>query len=183
MRKLAMLVVMVGMMGVVGCGSGVFFDEPEINDQAKTALPGTWSDSEGEISISFAADGQITGISGSALPLELAGVTFDGSSFSFTVPEIGMELGAQLVPEVVTVGPDGSVDIQYRGELTGALALLNPGYIQITVTGQLDDVNDPSTLTGSLSATAYLSDMLQSLLGLDEEMDLMSDFNFVVGKE
>jgi hypothetical protein len=183
MRKLATLAVMMAMTGMVGCGFQPAVPEPEINELAKQVLPGTWSDPAGLISFTINDEGQITGLSGLALPDELSDLKFDGSTFSFTVPGYDMQLDAQLQPEVITVDEDGSVNIQYRGELVGFPDLIDPGYVQINVTGQLDDVNNPTGLTGSVTAIAYPSGIVQGLFDLPEQVSIAEQITFGAVKQ
>jgi hypothetical protein len=180
MRKLALFVLMLSMTSMVGCGFD-FGSEPEVNELAKQLLPGTWSDSSGQFSLTFNEDGEITGFTCSTLPEELANIKFDGSVFSIDFPDLNLELEIQLLLQVAKVDTTGLVTITYRGELAGIVgALFDPGYIEINITGQLDNVNNPTRMTGTLSATAFPSRMLQTLGGLEPEISIGEDIYFDV---
>jgi hypothetical protein len=183
MKKLALLVVMVSLTGMVGCGfEGFGCSEADVNDLAKAAMPGTWADPAGQVSITFDENCQITGFTFPSLPPELANVTFDGSTFTIPIPGQAMTVSAALVLQTATVDDAGNVVIEYRGELAGFAGMFDPGYVQIIINGQLDNPSNPTDFSGSVSAVAYPSPFLQSLAGLQPEISISEAAYFDASK-
>jgi hypothetical protein len=182
MKKILALLAMISMTSLVGCGLDSTSTEAEVNDLAKAVLPGTWTDSTGTVALTFDENCQITGFTFTELPEELTGLVFDGSTFNFTIPDVGMSVSASLTLLTANVADDGTVTIEYEGALEGFLGTFDPGYVVITLTGSLDDVGNPTTFTGSLTAVARPSSMLQTLLGLASDISIASDVTFAVNK-
>jgi hypothetical protein len=85
-----------------------------------------------------------------------------------------------MVLEEATVDETGLVTIKYRVELTSTI--INPGTIEIAITGQVDDADNPTQMTGTLSATLYTSSLLQDFGDMDPEISLGSNISFTVDK-
>ncbi len=144
---------------LTGCGGvGLPTSGSDINDLAKQTLPGTW---QGD-GISFTADenGNITDMDISdALPEELQNIKLDGTPFQIDIPGY-KTVTATLSLESATVNEDGSVNIVYKGTVTGGiegfLASMTNSYVEIDINGQLDDINNPSSMTATATATAHV---------------------------
>ncbi len=149
---------------LTGCG-GVGIgapgaNNPETNELAKQTLPGTWQGPAGT-SITFDTNGNITDINlDNVLPDNLKGIKFDGSEFDLPIPGTNLTVTATLTLQKAIVNDDGSVEIVYKGQATGGLAGLlgsiTGAYVTINVNGQLDDLNNPAELTGTISGTAHV---------------------------
>lgn len=173
MRKFALLAIMVSLTGMVGCGfEGFGGSEAEVNELAKAVMPGTWADPAGQVTITFDENCQITGFSFPNLPAELANVKFDGSTFTIPIPGVSFTVSAALTLQRAIVDEAGNVTIEYRGELTGFVGMFDPGYVQINITGQLDNPSNPTVFSGSVTAVAYPSAFLQNIAGLESEISI-----------
>ena len=146
---------------ISGCGLTIpTASGPEINDRAKQILPGTWTGPQ-DTSITFDANGTITDINfDSVLPPELQGLKLNGSEFEINLPVVG-SITATLTLQKAIVNDDGSVEVVYKGQASGGIAGLlgsiTDSYVTINITGQLDDVNNPTTLTGTVTGTASVA--------------------------
>ncbi len=181
MKKLAMILAMVSMTSLMGCGFD-FLLEPEINERAKAVLPGTWSDPSGNVSIIFDENCQIIGFDFPNLPAELAELRFDGTTFTLPIPGQELKVSATLMLEVATVDEAGNVKVEYRGELTGFMDIFDPGYVKIILTGKLDDPSAPTSFSGSIAGYAYPSEFLQNLIGLAPEISIADAAHFDADK-
>ncbi len=143
---------------LTGCGGVGLPTTGDINDLAKQTLPGTW---QGDgVSFNVDENGNITDIDIAAvLPAELENVKLDGTPFQIDIPGY-KTVTASVSLESATVNEDGSVDIKYKGTISGGiegfLASLTSSYIEINITGQLDDVNNPTSMTAEAGATAHV---------------------------
>ncbi len=143
---------------LTGCGGVGLPTTGDINDLAKQTLPGTWR-GDG-VSLTVDDNGNITNLDIAAvLPEELENIKLDGTPFQLDIPGY-KTVTASVSLQSATVNEDGSVNIKYKGTVTGGvegfLASVTNSYVEIDITGQLDDINNPTSMTASAVATAHV---------------------------